>query len=105
VPASKKSKMKFLLIIPILAGVIFFVTTVTESGIFNEAENRERILSQFAINYEAMMAECSEDNLSSEELKSCLDAFDEVREFCAIESADQCGDKQMEQLEQKLSDI
>jgi len=97
--------MKFLLIIPILAGVIFFGTTVTESGIFNEVENRERILSQFAINYEAMMAACSEDNLSSEELKSCLDAFDEVREFCAIESADQCGDKQMEQLEQKLSDI
>ena len=97
--------MKFLLIIPILAGVIFFVTTVTESGIFNEAENRERILSQFAINYEAMMAACSEDNLSSEELKSCLDAFDEVREFCATKSADQCGDKRMESLEQKLSDI
>ena len=71
----------------------------------NDADTRERLLAQFAINYEAMMSACSEDKLSSEELKSCLDAFDEVREFCVLENADQCGDKRMEQLEQKLSDI
>jgi len=49
-----------------------------------------------------MMNACSEDDLNSEELQSCLDAFDEVREFCVIENTDQCGDEQMEQLEQKL---
>ena len=97
--------MKFLLIIPLLAGVIFFVTSLTESDMLNDVDKRERILAQFAVNYESMMDACSEDNLSPKELKSCLDAFDEVREFCAIEKADQCGDKQMIQLEQKLSDI
>ena len=97
--------MKFLLIIPILVGIIFFVTTVNESELFDDADNGKRLLAQFAINYEAMMAACSEDNLNPEDLKSCLDAFDEVREFCVIESADQCGDKRMEQLEQKLSNI
>jgi hypothetical protein len=102
---SKKSKMKFLLILPIIAGIIFFVTSMTESDIFNDANNKERLLQQFALNYKAMMTECSKDNLNSKELKSCFDAFDEVREFCAVESAEQCGDKQMEQLEQKLSDV
>ena len=101
----KKSKLKFLLIIPIIAGIIFFVTSMTESDMFNNTETRERLLAQFAINYEAMMDACSEDNLSPEELISCLDAFDEVREFCVVESADQCGDKRMDQLEQKLSNI
>ena len=100
----KNSKLKFLLIIPILAGIIFFATSLTESDMSENPEARERLLAQFAINYEAMMAACGEDNLSSEELQSCLDAFDEVREFCDVEAADQCGDKQMEQLEQKLSD-
>jgi len=52
-------------------------------------------LAQFAINYESMMTVCSEDDLTSDELKSCLDAFDEVREFCVLENAEQCGDKQM----------
>ena len=51
------------------------------------------------------MTTCSEDNLNDADLNSCLEAFDEVREFCVIESPDQCGDKRMEQLEQKLSDI
>ena len=97
--------MKFLLIIPIIAGIIFFATSMIESDMFNDTDNRERLLSQFAINYEAMMTACSEDNLNPEDLKSCLDAFDEVREFCVIENADQCDDKRMEQLEQKLSDI
>lgn len=52
-----------------------------------------------------MMDACSEDDLNSEELQSCLDAFQEVREFCIIESADQCDDEQMKQLEQKLLNI
>ena len=52
-------------------------------------------MAQFAINYESMMTVCSEDDLTSDELKSCLDAFDEVREFCVLENAEQCGDKQM----------
>jgi hypothetical protein len=63
------------------------------------------VLEQFAINYGAMMIACGEDNLNPEELQSCLDAFDEVREFCAIESAEQCDDEEMEQLEQKLLDL
>jgi len=100
-----KPKLKFLLILPIIAGIIFFVTSMTESDIFNDDDNKERLLQQFAINYKAMITECSKDNLNSKELKSCLDAFDEVREFCTIESAEQCGDRQMEQLEQKLSDV
>ena len=52
-----------------------------------------------------MMIACSEDTLNPEELQSCLDAFVEVREFCAVESAEQCGDEQMDQLEQKLLDM
>ncbi|MDH3339756.1 MAG: hypothetical protein OEL84_00570 [Nitrosopumilus sp.] len=52
-----------------------------------------------------MMDACSEDDLNSEELQSCFDAFQEVREFCIIESADQCDDEQMKQLEQKLLNI
>ncbi len=62
-------------------------------------------MAQFAINYEFMMSACSEDNLNSEELQSCLDAFEDVREFCIIENTDQCNDKQMELLEQELLDI
>ena len=98
-------KMKFLLIIPIILAIIFFGTSILESDVSNDTEKREQLLAQFAINYESMMNSCSEDDLDSEELQSCLDAFDEVREFCVIENADQCGDEQMEQLEQKLSDI
>ena len=52
-----------------------------------------------------MMDACSEDDLNSEELQSCFDAFQEVREFCIIESADQCDDEQMKQSEQKLLNI
>ena len=78
---------------------------MTESDMFKNTDPQEQLLAQFAINYEAMMAACGEDNLNPEELKSCLDAFDEVREFCVIEKADQCGDKQMEHLEKRLSDI
>ncbi len=76
-----------------------------ESDVLDDAEKREQLLVQFATNYESMMSACSEEGLDPKELQSCLDAFDEVREFCAIESADQCGDKQMEQLEKRLSDI
>ena len=98
-------KMKFLLILPIIGGIIFFGTSIMESDVTDDAEKRERLLAQFAINYESMMAACSEDDLNSEELQSCLDAFQEVREFCIIESAEQCGDEQMELLEKKLLDI
>ena len=83
----------------------FLWNILNESDIPDDAEKRERLLAQFAINYESMMTACSEDDLTSDELKSCLDAFDEVREFCVLESTEQCGDKRMEQLEQKLSDI
>ena len=71
----------------------------------DNAQKHEQLLAQFAINYESMMSACSEDNLNPEELQSCLDAFEEVREFCIIENADHCNDKQMELLEQKLLDI
>ena len=98
-------KMKFLLILPIIGGIIFFGTSIMESDVTDDAEKRERLLAQFAINYESMMDACSEDDLNSEELQSCLDAFQEVREFCIIESAEQCGDEQMELLEKKLLDI
>ena len=101
---SKNPKLKFLLILPIIGGIIFFGTSMMESDMSTDAEKRERLLVQFAINYESMISACSEDNLTPKELQSCLDAFDEVREFCSIEDADQCGDKQMEQLEKKLSD-
>ena len=84
---------------------MFFGTTVMESGVSNDAEKQEQLLIQFAINYKSMMSACSEEGLDSEELQSCIDAFDEVREFCTVNSADQCGDKQMEQLEKKLSDL
>ena len=98
-------KMKFFLIIPIIIAIIFLGTNILESDVSDNTEKREQLLAQFAINYESMMTACSEDDLDSEELQSCFDAFEEVREFCVIESADQCGDKQMVQLEQKLSDI
>ena len=98
-------KMKFLLILPIIGGIIFFGTGIIESDVTDDAEKREQLLAQFAINYESMMDACSEDDLNSEELQSCLDAFQEVREFCIIESADQCDDEQMKQLEQKLLNI
>jgi len=101
----ENTKMKFLLILPIIGGIIFFGTSIMEYDITDDTEKRERLLAQFAINYESMMTVCSEDNLNSEELQSCLNAFQEVREFCIIESAEQCGDEQMELLEKKLWDI
>ena len=100
-----KSKLKFLLIIPILVGIIYFGTSVTDFDILESMDTQKVVLEQFTINYEAMMIACSRDGLNPEELQSCLDAFDEVREFCTIENADQCDDEQMEQLEQKLLDI
>ena len=99
-----KSKLKFLLILPIIAGIVYFGTSVSDFDILESMDTEKWMLEQFAINYEAMMIACSEDNLTSEELQSCLDAFNEVREFCANQSAEQCGDEKMEQLEQKLSD-
>jgi len=98
-------KLKFLLIIPIIIAIIFLGTSILEPAVSNNTEKREQLLAQFAINYESMMNACSEDDLNAEELQSCLDAFDEVREFCVIEDADQCGDEQMEQLEQTLLEI
>ena len=98
-------KMKFLLIIPIIIAIIFLGTSIMEPAVYDNTEKREQFLAQFTINYESMMNACSEDDLNSEELQSCLDAFDEVREFCVIENVDQCGDEQMEQLEQKLLEI
>ena len=98
-------KMKFLLIIPIIIAIIFLGTNIMKPDVSNNTEKREQLLAQFAINYESMMNACSEDDLDSEEIQSCLDAFDEVREFCVIENADQCGDEQMKQLEQKLLEI
>ena len=71
-----------------------FGTSVTDFDIIKNMDNRVWLLEQFAINYEAMMTACSEDNLSPEELQSCLDAFDEVREFCSTESVEQCDDKE-----------
>jgi len=100
-----KSKLKFLLIIPILLGIMYFGTSVSDFDILESMDTKKWLLDQFAINYEAMMIACSEDNLNPEELQSCLDAFVEVREFCIIENAEQCNDEQMEQLEQKLLDI
>ncbi len=100
----ENSKIKFLLIIPIIAAIIFFGTNMMESNVSNDTEKREQLLAQFAINYESMMTACSEDDLNPKELQSCLNAFEEVRDFCVIESADQCGDEQMKQLEQKLLD-
>jgi hypothetical protein len=98
-------KIKFLLIIPIIIAIIFLGTSIMEPAVSDNTEKREQLLAQFTINYESMMNACSEDDLNTEELQSCLDAFDEVREFCVIENADQCGDEQMEQLEQKLLEI
>jgi len=98
-------KLKFLLIIPIIIAIIFLGTSILEPAVSNNTEKREQLLAQFAINYESMMNTCSADDLNAEELQSCLDAFDEVREFCVIEDADQCGDEQMEQLEQTLLEI
>jgi len=100
-----KSKLKFLLIIPILVGIIYFGTSIGDFDILESMDTQKWVLDQFTINYEAMMIACSADDLNSEELQSCLNAFDEVREFCAIENAEQCGDEQMEQLEQKLLDL
>ncbi|WP_255465125.1 hypothetical protein [Nitrosopumilus sp. b3] len=100
-----KSKLKFLLILPLLAGIVYFGTSIGDFDILESIDTQKWRLEQFGINYEAMMIACSEDNLNPDELQSCLDAFVEVREFCAIESAEQCGDEKMEQLEQKLLDI
>ena len=80
-----KSKLKFLLIIPILLGIMYFGTSVSDFDILESMDTKKWLLDQFAINYEAMMIACSEDNLNPEELQSCLDAFVEVREFCIIE--------------------
>ena len=102
---SENPKVKFLLIIPIILAIIFFGTSIMKSETPDDTERQEGILTQFTINYESMMTACGEDDLTSEELQSCLDAFEEVREFCLTEDADQCGDEQMEQLEQKLFDI
>jgi hypothetical protein len=84
---------------------MYFGTSMSDFDILESMDTKKWLLDQFAINYEAMMIACSEDNLNPEELQSCLDAFVEVREFCTIESAEQCDDEQMEQLEQKLLDI
>ena len=102
---SENPKLKFLLILPIIGAIIFFGTTVMESKVPDDVEKHEQLLEQFAINYKSMMSACNEDELSPEDLQSCLDAFDEVREFCAVETAVQCGDDKMEQLEKKLSKI
>ena len=101
----ENAKIKFLLVIPIVIAIIFLVTNILGSDVSGNTEKQEQLLAQFAINYESMMTACGEDDLSSEELQSCFDAFEEVREFCLIENADQCGDEQMEQLEQKLLDV
>jgi len=100
-----KSKLKFLLILPIIAGIVYFGTSVGDFDILESMDTEKWMLEQFAINYEAMMKACSADDLTSEELQSCLDAFVEVREFCATTDAEKCGDENMEQLEQKLLDI
>ncbi|AFS82166.1 hypothetical protein [Candidatus Nitrosopumilus sediminis] len=100
-----KSKLKFLLILPILAGIVYFGTSVSDFDIMESMDTQKWMLEQFAINYDAMMIACSAENLSDEELQSCLDAFVEVREFCATITADQCGDENMDQLEQKLLDL
>jgi len=100
-----KSKLKFLLILPILAGIVYFGTSIGDFDIMESMDTKKWMLDQFAINYEAMMIACGEDDINPEELQSCLDAFDEVREFCAIDSAEQCGDEKMERLEQKLLGI
>ena len=102
--AMMKSKLK-LLIIPMLAGIIYFGTSVTDFDILESMDTQKWVLEQFAINYEAMMVACIEDDLTPEELQSWLSAFDEVREFCTLENAEQCDDEEMEQLEQKLLDI
>ncbi len=99
-----KSKLKFLLILPIIAGIVYFGTSVSDFDIIESMDTQKWMLEQFAINYEAMMIACSEDDLEPEEIQSCLEAFDEVREFCVATSADQCGDENMVQLEQKLLD-
>ncbi len=100
-----KSKLKFLLILPIIAGIVYFGTSVGDFDILESMDTQKWMLDQFAINYDAMMTACSQDNLDDKELQSCLDAFDEVREFCTSTSAEQCGDEQMMQLEQKLLDL
>ena len=103
--AIMKSKLKFLLILPILAGIVYFATSMGDFDILESMDTEKWMLEQFAINYDAMMIACSADDLTPEELQSCLDAFVEVREFCATTDADQCGDENMIQLEQKLLDI
>jgi len=99
-----KSKLKFLLILPILTGIVYLGTSIGDFDIIESMDTKKWMLDQFAINYEAMMVACGQDDINPEELQSCLDAFDEVREFCTIESAEQCGDEKMERLERKLLD-
>ena len=93
----ENSKIKSLSIIHTLVGVIYFGTSVTDFDILKSMDNQKWMLEQFAINYKAMMIACSEDDLDPGESQFCLDAFDEVRKFCVIKSADQCDDEQMEQ--------
>ena len=99
------SKVTFDLILPLLGGIVYFATSIGDFDILESMDAEKWMLDQFAINYDAMIIACSVDDLTSEELQSCLDAFDEVREFCASASAEQCDDEQMVQLEQKLLDI
>lgn len=100
-----KSKLKFLLILPVIAGIVYFGAGVSDFDILESMDTEKWMLEQFAINYDSMMTACSADDLTSEELQSCLDAFVEVREFCTSASADQCGDENMVQLEKKLLDV
>ena len=76
--------------------VVFLGTSILEPVVSNNIEKREQLWTQFVINYESMMNACNEGDLNAKELQSCLDAFDEVREFCVIEDTDQCGDEQMQ---------
>ena len=89
---------------PILGGVVYFATSVGDFDIMESMDTEKWMLDQFAINYDAMMIACSADELTEEELQSCFDAFVEVREFCETTEADQCGDENMVELEQKLLD-
>jgi len=64
----ENSKIKFLSIIPILVGVIYFGTSVTDFDKLKSMDNQKWMLEQFAINYKAMMIACSEDELDPGEL-------------------------------------
>ena len=53
-----KSKLKFLFILPILAGIIYFGTSIGDFDIVESMNTQKWMLDQFAINYEAMMIAC-----------------------------------------------